>query len=125
MGKYSIELWSGNGVLLADISRYVRNLKFAMQRNEAEDLSFDIDLNAYESLCASIGTHPLGILGPYQTDVKIKRNGTYLFGTHVGDAEVELGENDKTISVKAFGYLNLLLDRYVSPDPFVQEDAVD
>lgn len=125
MERYSVELWSRQGVMLADISGYVKNFRFALQRNQAEDLSFDIDLNAYEDLCSSIGTHPTAILGPYQTDVKIKRNNTYLFGTHVGDVQTALGESGDVISVKAFGYLNLLVDRYVSPDLIFQTDSVD
>lgn len=130
MQRYAVELWSRGGVLLADVSPFVKNFRYAMQRNEAEDLSFEIDLNSYEELCASIGTNPTAILGAYQTDVKVQRlapDGTwsYLFGAHVGDAPTELGEIDSTIHVNASGYLNLLIDRYVSPSPFVQVDAVE
>lgn len=112
--KYDIELWSRTGVFLADISRYVKNFSYSMQRNEAEQLQLSIDLDAYEAYCASIGTNPTSILGPYQTDIKVKRNGEYLFGTHVGQISVEMGETYSTISVRAFGYLNLLIDRYVT-----------
>lgn len=125
MSKYSIELWSRQGILLADISPYVEDLRFAMQRNEAEDLEFEIDLNAFEAFCTAIGTSPTSMLSPYQTDIKVRRNGTYLFGTHVGDSPTDLDENDQTIGVRAFGYLNLLIDRYVSPSPFVQVDAAE
>jgi hypothetical protein len=129
--RYAIELWSRQGVLLADVSDLVQNLQYSMQRNEAEDLSFDIDLDVYEELCADIGTHPTALLGPYQTDVKIKRlNPTtavydYLFGAHVGDVETNLGEMSATITVRAFGYLNLLIDRYVSPAPYIQVEATE
>lgn len=128
--RYAIELWSRQGVLLADISHLVTGLSFSMQRNEAEDLTFEVDLDAYEELCTSIGTHPTAILGPYQTDVKVARlNPTtgvydYLFGAHVGDVEANIEEDAAALTVRAFGYLNLLIDRYVSPDPFVQVDAV-
>jgi hypothetical protein len=121
---YEVELWSRNGVLLADISKYIKNFSYSMQRNEAEQLQFDIDLNIYESLCTSLGVHPTSILGPYQTDVKVKRNGTYLFGSHVGYLSVNMGEISSTISVRCFGYLNLFLDRYVTAT-YTQEDETD
>lgn len=120
--KYQIELWSRNGLPVLDISRYVKSFSYSMQRNEAEDLSFSIDLRAYEDICDSLNLSPTSVLSPYQTDVKIKRNGTYLFGTHVGEVNSSLGEADATISVRAFGYLNLLVDRYVTKD-YVATDA--
>lgn len=121
--KYEIELWSRTGVLLADISKYVKNLAFSMERNEAEDVSFDIDLSSLQNLASSIGVSPLTILGPYQTDVKIKRNGEYLFGSHVGYVETVIGSTNGTVRVRAFGYLNLLIDRYVTKT-YTQVDAV-
>lgn len=124
MFKYEVELWSKNGTFLADISRYVKNFNFSIQRNEAEQLAMSIDLSAYQDFCASIGVNPTSILGPYQTDIKIKRNGEYLFGTHVGQIEVTMGETTSTIEIRAFGYLNLLNDRYVTKNYF-GVDAVD
>lgn len=112
--KYTVELWSKNGQLLADISRYVKNLKFSRQRNEAEDVSFQINLDALQDLATSIGTLATTLLYPYQTDIKIKRNGTYLLGSHVGEVTITGDENTEVVEVKAFGYLNLLIDRYVT-----------
>lgn len=120
--KYEVELWSRNGVLVGDISRYVKSLHYTMQRNEAEQLEFEMSLDKFEEFCSSIGTNPLGVLGPYQTDIKVKRNGQYLFGTHVGSLDISLEEIDSTIKVKAFGYLNLLIDRYVSKT-YIQTDG--
>lgn len=113
-GIYEIELWSRQGLLVADISPLVKDVSFTLQRNTAETLQFSLDLNAFESLALTIGTAPRLMLNPYQTDVKIKRNGEYLFGTQVFDVSVELSENDQTISVKCFGYLKLLSDRYIT-----------
>lgn len=122
MEKYTIELYSRSGILLADITPYVKNLRFSLQRNEAEDVALTLDLDAYQDFCASIGTHPTAILFPYQTDIKIRRNGEYKLGAHVGFVESSLGETEHTLEVKAFGYLNLLIDRYVTKT-YEQEDA--
>lgn len=122
--KYEIELWSKNGVLLADVSKLVRNFSFSLERNEAEQVEIQLDLNSYEDLCADIGASPTSILSPYQTDIKVKRNGEYLFGAHVGQVETVLGETSASISIRAFGYLNLLIDRYITAS-YTQNDAVD
>ena len=111
---YEVELWSRGGVMIADISSLVQNLKYSMQRNAAESLSFDINLFAFEELCQTLGVLPRTILYPYNNDVKIKRNGEYLFGTHIGDLSVSLDVDEQNISVNAFGYLDLLKDRYVT-----------
>lgn len=95
-----------------------------MQRNDAEQLQMSLDLQTYQDYCASIGTNPTSILGPYQTDIKVKRNGEYLFGTHVGALEVVMGETASTINVRAFGYLNLLIDRYVTKT-YIEQQMYD
>lgn len=112
--KYTFELWSIAGVKVADISALAKNRKYTLERNAAETLEFTLDLDAFEAFCASINTPPRNVLAPYQTDVKVRRNGTYLFGTQVIDCPVELGENTATITVKCTGYLNLFKDRYVT-----------
>lgn len=122
--KYEIELWSKNGQLLADITRYVKNLKWSEQRNEAEDVSFSMNLDAFQDLATSIGTAPQTLLFPYQTDVKIKRNGVYRLGAHVGEVTVTGDENTEVMEIRAFGYLNLLIDRYVTKT-YTNEDGVD
>jgi hypothetical protein len=121
---YEVELWSRLGVLVADISIYVKSMNFSMERNQAEDLTLELDLNAFEYFADSIGVFPTSMLGAYSTDVKIKRRGQYLFGTHVGNIETSMGETEQTITVKCFGYFNLLIDRYVTKN-YVQEYETD
>lgn len=117
---YEVELWSRQGVMIADISPLVQNLVWERQRNDAPQVSFTIDVDAYEELAAAIGSHPLSMLGPYQTDVKLKRYNSltdefeYLFGAHVGYVCTNITDEENSIEVKAFGYLNLLIDRYVT-----------
>lgn len=112
--KYELELWSITGVKIADISHLAKGRKYSMQRNEAETLEFTLDLDVFEAYCAKIGTHPRNVLAPYQTEVKLKRNGVYLFGTQVIDAPISLSETESSISVKCTGYLNLFKDRYIT-----------
>ncbi len=111
---YELELWSIQGIKIADISHLAKNRKYTMQRNEAETLEFTLDLDKFEAFCASIGTPPRNVLAPYQTEVKVKRKGQYMFGVQVIDTPVTLGENSSEIQVKCTGYLNLFKDRYVT-----------
>ena len=73
MSRYQIELYSRLGTLIADISPYIKNLAYTLQRGQAEDLKFDLNLDAFEDIAKASGTHPLAMMGPYQTDVKIRR----------------------------------------------------
>lgn len=120
--KYELELWSIQGVKVADISDLAKNRKYTLERNEAEQLEFTLDLDAFEAFCAGINTPPRNVLAPYQTEVKVKRDGQYLFGTQVVDCPIELAENSASINVKCTGYLNLFKDRYVT-DSYDQDDA--
>jgi hypothetical protein len=129
---YEIELWSQTGVRIADISALAFNRKYTMQRNEAETLTFDLDLFAFESYClkALNGTDPQTLIKPYVTDVKVKRAGQYLFGAQVVDVSFRSAQDfrragesgggggattqDHVVTITATGYLNLLKDRYVT-----------
>jgi hypothetical protein len=126
---YEIELWSQTGVLIADISALAKNKQFTMQRNEAETLTFELDLFAFEKYCLNAlnGTDPQTLIKPYVTDVKVKRAGQYLFGAQVVDVNFQFAPDTSTpgssggvsapqylVNVTATGYLNLLKDRYVT-----------
>lgn len=125
---YEIELWSQSGSRIADISHLCSNRKYTLQRNEAETLTFDVDLFKFEDYCQNNlgGTDPHTLLAPYVTDVKVKRNGSYLFGAQVVDISFDLtaddsqgsssspGSSNYKVTVTCSGYLNLFKDRYTS-----------
>ncbi len=112
---YEIELWSASGSRIADISTLCSNRSYSMQRNEAETLTFSLNLFAFESYCLNNlgGADPHTLIAPYVTDVKVKRAGQYLFGAQVVDISFDLA-TDYTVTVTCTGYLNLFKDRYVS-----------
>lgn len=114
--EYIVELWDINGVFVADITAIISGgLKITMPLNDIDEISFSIDLVQFEKLCASIGARPINILEPYRTDVKIRRNGTYLVGAHVVQTNVNFDNSGTNkVDVQCTGYLNHLKDRYVS-----------
>jgi hypothetical protein len=129
---YEIELWSQSGSRIADISALCFDRKYTMQRNEAEQLTFSLNLFAFENYCKNNlgGADPSVIIKPYVTDVKVKRAGQYLFGAQVVELSFDLasdysraGESgggmqangqDYRVTVSCTGYLNFFKDRYIT-----------
>ena len=115
--EYTVELWSSTGIYMADVSNIlVSGLSIQMPLNDVEQVNFSLDLAEFERKCERINEEPRNILDPYRTDVKIKRNGAYLLGTQVVQAQINLNnESANTIEVRCTGYLNLFKDRYITP----------
>jgi len=124
---YEIELWSQSGQRIADISALCSNRRYTLKRNEAETLTFDLDLFKFEAYCLDNlgGTDPHTLIAPYVTDVKVKRNGSYLFGAQVVDVAFNFAPDampagslsaDVTfpVTITCSGYLNLFKDRYIT-----------
>ena len=129
MATYTFELWSNSGVVLADISALAHNRTYTIERNAEENLTFDLDMFAWEKFCARLGADPRVILTPDQVDVKVKRDGQYLFAAQIVAAPLNIGSDytmssgstgggpgsfNPTISVSCTGYLNLFKDRYLT-----------
>lgn len=111
--KYEFELWI-NGVQVGDITKLAKSRHFTITRNASEQLDFLMNLTAFEDYCASLGASPLAVLECYVTDIRVKRNGAYLFGTQVVDMQFNLNQGEINLQVKATGFLDLLKDRYVT-----------
>lgn len=121
--KYEFELWI-NGVQVGDITRLAKERKFTLRRNASETLNFNMDLRAFEDYCDQAGRLPAEMLAPYVTDIRVKRNGVYLFGCEVQEAPFELGVEGVSISVRASGFLDLFKDRYITK-VYTGEEATD
>lgn len=128
--KYELELWI-NGVMVADISRLAKSRGYTIKRNDAEELTFTLDVKAFEAHCVSAGRDPEATLVPYVTDVRVRRNGAYLFGTQVVDLNYTFNESGASMVVKCSGFLDLFRDRYITKtytaedSPEVARDMLD
>lgn len=111
--KYELELWI-NGVMVADISKLATNRRYTIKRNNAEELEFTLDVVAFEAHCVEAGRDPEATLLPYVTDVRVRRNGSYLFGTQVVDINYTFGEDGASMVLKCSGFLDLFRDRYIT-----------
>lgn len=114
--RYEFELWNKNNTLVADITHLAKNIKFKITRNAPETLEFDLDLKAFENLCASINEAPRNVLEADVTTVKVKRMGVYMFGVEVKETPISIDEAGKKIDVKCLGFLSQLADRYVAKE---------
>lgn len=114
---YEIELWSRTGQRIADITRLCQQIKFVEERNEAEELRFSLDLDAFEDyLINEAGVDPVSNFREGQTEIKVREDGQYKFGTQLFDAPIDFNEDGAAvIEVVATGYLNFLKDRYPNP----------
>ncbi|ETT25266.1 hypothetical protein RAJCM14343_3949 [Rhodococcus aetherivorans] len=125
--SYNVELWTRAGQRICDITHLAKKLYWEEERNEAERLTFSLNLDAFEDyLINKVGADPVSNFREGQTEIKIRENGDYLFGTQLYYAPIDIGADDITISVTATGYLNFFKDRY--PDPAIaysNEESVD
>src|SRR5947209_4230670 len=120
--KYAYELWSPNATLLADLTGHARNRTFTRTRNDAEDMSFDLDFNDFHRYCELINVHPRALLVPGQTELRIRRFNQYLVGGQIIYATPDISSSRQIITVRAAGFLNLFKDRFI---PFTDFSAVD
>ncbi|MFI2837536.1 hypothetical protein [Mycolicibacterium sp. PDY-3] len=110
--KYTIELWTRAGTLLADLGTKPRNRVLVQSRNEPDDLSFDMDLVEFERYCDRAGVDPKELLIVNSVEVRIKRHRKYLSGGQLVYRNVSITANENTLTCRVFGFLQLFAKRY-------------
>lgn len=121
--RYELELWI-NDVQVGDISKLAQNRRFKLRRNDREELAFLMNIKAFEQYAASLGAEPQALLEAYVTDIRVKRDGVYMFGTQLTDMQFNLNQGDQNVEVRATGFLDLLKDRYVTKT-YTQEERTE
>lgn len=113
--QYSLEVWTRDGEFIADISKYLTSdLSISWTLNDVEELDCSVSLDALELLRQN-GASTISLLTPYAHDVKIRRNGEYIVGCQVVEANIKIdAEQIPTVQIKATGYLNIFKDQYIS-----------
>ncbi len=110
--KYTFELYNADGDLIADLTGIISNRRFTLTRNDADDISFSINLDEFEAYCRGINVEPRSLLVNGQTEVKVRRGSTYLAGGQVCYKTPKLSGNSASVEVRAAGFLNLFKDRF-------------
>ena len=115
--SYDIEIWDWKtGLYVADISSIVNSdLDIEWVLDDVETVTFSIDLIQFENKCSAMGVSPEQVLTPYVHDIRIRRNGKYIVGAQIVEANFQI-DNDRppSIQIKCTGFLNLLKDQYIT-----------
>lgn len=111
---YSVELYDIFGNYVLDISRFVEP-DIELKLNDADVVTFNLDLVQFTRLCQSVGLLPRNVLYPLKTQCLVRRNGKILTGGRVSIANTAKSEDGlKTLAVTVDGYLNYFAKRYVT-----------
>lgn len=112
--KYAFELWSPTGVFLGDLGGRALNRQIIKSRNEADEITFTLDLDVFEKYAAANYLDPHTLLRVNWTEIRVKRGSNYIAAGRLKFANVTLDPQRNTIECRAFGFLNLLGDRFTA-----------
>ncbi len=118
MAKYQVIVFAKDGREMGNIFSLCRNFVWSKTRNEAESVTFDMDLNKYEEYIKAIGfgDDPHNFMEVGRNDIRVKRNGQWLLGTNVIKFGYSVNDPSITMKVSATGYLNYYKKRYADID---------
>lgn len=121
--KYTIELWSKSGVMLADFSGRATGRKITESRNYPGSIEFALDLNSFEKYCRVSGVDPKQLLITNSTEVRVRRAGTYIAGGQLVYKNVSISAEGQAIECRVHGFLALFGKRRTGTTPagFVSE----
>lgn len=116
--KYAIEIWSKDGIPLADIRHICSNFSWSKTLNGSESIGFTVDLKRFEQILKSVGFDgdPFGLLEVGRCDIRIKRNDKYIVGGNVYRFTYTTSYNSITMRVECVGYLNFYKTQYISAE---------
>lgn len=118
MAKYQVVVFSKDGKAMGNIFALCENFRWSKTRNQAEQVSFDINLDRYEEYITELGfgDNPRNFMETGRNDIRIKRNGQWLLGTNVIRFSYSGGAKGVTMKVSCSGYLNYYKKRYIDID---------
>ncbi|WP_139184494.1 phage tail protein [Arthrobacter sp. ok909] len=100
--------------MLADLSGRSKSRQIILSRNEADDVSWTLDLNDFENYCRLAHVNPASLLVPNSTEVRVRRGKTYLCGAKLLYRNITVTPDEQYIELKATGFLNLFKKRYTA-----------
>jgi hypothetical protein len=115
MAKYKVVVFSKQGQPLGNIFSLCENFQWTKTRNEAEQVSFDLNLDRYEEYITAMGfgDNPRNFMETGRSDIRIMRNGQWLIGGNVVRFSYKGSSKGITMGVTVTGYLNYYKKRYI------------
>lgn len=111
------EIWSRDGTKVADLTGLATGRQIKVGRNEPEEINFNVDADALKTYADSIFTTPEELLAAGSREVRVRyfdpETGVdeYLCGARIDYVDTVVSQTDRDISVRAYGFLNMLADR--------------
>lgn len=118
MAKYAIEIWSKDGIPIADIRQICTSFSWSKTLNGSESVGFTVDLKRLEDILKASGYagDPFGFMEVGRCDIRIKRNGKYIVGANIYRFNYTSSYNSITMRVECVGYLNFYKTQYISAE---------
>lgn len=115
---YRLELWNRNSGMVADLSDITTRRSFTISLNRAEVLDLEFSLPVIEERAAKLKMTPQEMLAPGINEIHVWRGNRPIFGATVRYCLPTVGDTE-TLAVKATGYLDDFVHRYLWPQPNV------
>lgn len=112
MSQYVYEIWDDSGNLIADLEGRAHNRSFTVSRNLPEQISFSLGLNEIEKLARDTGVPIRTLINAGVNEIRIRRGTDYLVAGKMDVPEVSINGDQRDLTIRASGFLNLLDDRY-------------
>jgi hypothetical protein len=115
VSKYQFELFDQSGDLIADLSGYITNRQFTIERNRAEEIDFSIPLTTFAQLAKDLALDPNQLLQTGIQEIRVRRSGQPIVAGQITYWETDFSDpTNPVINVKAMGWLNLFTYRVFS-----------
>lgn len=118
MAKYQVIVFAKDGRQMGNIFSLCENFTWSKTRNDAETVSFNLNLDRYEEYITAIGfgDAPRSFMETGRNDIRVKRNGQWLLGANIIKFSYKGGDRGVSMTVNASGYLNYYKKRYIDID---------
>lgn len=112
LSRYSIEIYTSLGTLIADLSGIASMRQLNLSRNTAGSSSFKIDIHTLQDLAKKLNLSPYDLLAVNRNEIRIRKGTRYLFGGQISYIEAHLESNE--VQVQSIGFFDLLADRFTA-----------
>ena len=112
---YRFELHHPTAGMIADLSHLCTSRKFSLSLNREEKLDISFNARMLEDHAATIGMNLDEMIGVGVNEIKVWRANKPLFGTRVRYTNTSISESGEDLSLRATGYLDDLVYRYLWP----------
>lgn len=109
--KYTAEIYSRTGSLIAIFSDVMTDRKFKVIRNRAGNASWNVDMDTLEQIASDINVHPRSVIGAGQNEIRIRRNDRYLWSGRIMDYKSKLSAKERSTAIQAVDWFWLLSKR--------------